>query len=306
MDKKITKRLSRDTSYMDISKLAENIKSYKIIGIGEATHGQLKLNEFRNKLVKKMVTKYNFRVIVIEDQYSCVKIIDKYIKNKDVIYLDGLDAFPFQSKTFVSLLKWLRNYNIKNNNKISIIGIDCQYTCPKYKSKSEINKYVNTLIKKLNKIPYSNSLKSLNFRDKCMYEIFMKQYNKNKKYLIFAHNGHLQKEPYNKDDKIKWFGNYLYNKFDSDYCAIGNTFYTGKYLATNIDNNYKVGIANINVKKKLNSGIFYINKNDIIEIYDGDVTYSSKNPNKTFYKNYTNNRFNILIVINNELPFTLI
>ena len=253
-----------------------------------------------------MITKYNFRVIIIEDQYSCIKIIDKYIKNKDVNYLDGLDAFPFLSKTFVSLLKWLRNYNIKNNNKISIIGIDCQHTCPKYKSKSEINKYVNTLIKKLNKIPYSNPLDRANFRDKCMYEIFMKQYNKNKKYLIFAHNAHLQKEPYNKDDKRKWFGNYLYNNFGSDYCAIGNTFYTGKYLAKNSDNNYKVGIANINIKKKLNSGIFYINKNDIIEIYEGEVTYSSKNPNKTFYKNYMNNRFNILIVINNELPFTLI
>ena len=291
---------------MDISKLAKKIKNYKIIGIGEATHGQLKLNEFRNKLVKKMITKYNFRVIVIEDQYSCIKIINKYIKNKDVNYLDGLDAFPFLSKTFVSLLKWLRNYNIKNNNKISIIGIDCQYTCPKYKSNSNINKYVNTLVKKLNKIPYSNSLKELNFRDKCMYEIFMKQYNKNKKYLIFSHNGHLQKEPYNKDDKIKWFGNYLYSKFGSDYCAIGNTFYNGKYLAKNIDNNYKVGIAKINVKKRLNNGIFHINKNDIIEIYDGGVTYSSKHPNKTFNKSYTNNRFDILIVINNELPFTLI
>lgn len=38
---------------MNISKLAKSIKNYKIIGIGESTHGQLKLNEFRNNLVKK-------------------------------------------------------------------------------------------------------------------------------------------------------------------------------------------------------------------------------------------------------------
>lgn len=292
---------------MDISKLAKSIKNYKIIGIGESTHGQLKLNEFRNKLVKKMITNYNFRVIVIEEQYSCVKIIDKYIKNKDVNFLDGLDAFPFLSKTFVSLLKWLKNYNSKNNNKVSIIGIDCQNICPKYKSKSKYNLYVNTLIEKLNKIPYSEHLKRAGFRDKCMYEIFINQYNKNYKYLIFGHNGHLQKEPYNKDDKVKWFGNYLYSKFGNEYCVLGNTFYNGQYLAKNIDNDYKVGVANINVKKELDNGIYYVNENiNNIGIYDGSVVYSSKNPNTTFHKSYVNNRFDILIVINNELPFSLI
>lgn len=216
-----------------------------------------------------MITNYNFRVIVIEEQYSCVKIIDKYIKSKDVNFLDGLDAFPFLSKTFVSLLKWLKNYNSKNNNKVSIIGIDCQNICPKYKSKSKYNLYVNTLIEKLNKIPYSEHLKRADFRDKCMYEIFINQYNKNYKYLIFWHNGHLQKEPYNKDDKVKWFGNYLYSKFGNEYCVLGNTFYNGQYLAKNIDNDYKVGVANINVKKELDNGIYYVNENiNNIGIYD--------------------------------------
>jgi len=286
---------------MNISKFSESIKNYKIIGLGEATHGQLKLNQFRNKLVKELIKKYNFKVIVLEEQYSCAKIIDKYIKNKNANYLDGLDAFPFLSYTFISLLKWLKNYNIKNNNKISIIGIDCQDICPKYKSKSKINDYVNTLIQKLNKIPYSNNQKRLNFRDKCMYEIFMKQYNKNNKYLIFGHNGHLQKESYNKDDKIKWFGNYLFNTFGNKYCAIGNTFYNGKYLGKDIDKNYKIGVANINVKKELDDGIYRVNNKT--KIYDGEVTFSSKNPNKTFYKSLINNRFDILIVINNEIPF---
>tara|TARA_B100001964_G_C13842525_1_gene426499 strand:- start:183 stop:605 length:423 start_codon:yes stop_codon:yes gene_type:complete len=140
-----------------------------------------------------------------------------------------------------------------------------------------------------------------------MYEIFMKQYNDKNKYLIFAHNGHLQKEPYSKSDKTKWFGNYLYKKFGDRYLVIGNTFYNGKYLAKDIDNNYKTGIATVSVKKELDDGIYIINNyNNNIIIYDGEVTYSSKNPNKTFYKHKINNRFDILIIINNELPFTLI
>ena len=181
---------------MNISKLADKIKDYKIIGLGEATHGQLKLNEFRNKLIKYLVKKYNFRVIVLEEQYSCSKILDKYIKDKNISYLDGIDAFPFLSKTFVNLLNWLKSYNKKNKNKVSIIGIDCNDECPKYNSKSITNKYVIKLIKAYNKIPYSEGIKRINFRDKCMYKIFMKQYNEKYKYLILSHNGHLQKYGY--------------------------------------------------------------------------------------------------------------
>lgn len=288
---------------MNISKLAESIQDYRIIGIAEATHGQLKINEFRNKLVKKLITKYNFRVIVLEDQYSCIQFVNKYIKNKDASYLDGLDAFGFLSKTFVSLLTWIRKYNIKNNNKISIVGIDCQYTCSKYKSQSEINNYVNTLVQKFNKIDES---KSTDFRDKSMYNIFMKQYNKNKKYLIFAHNAHLQKKPYCKDDKVKWLGNHLYRTFGSDYCAIGNTFYTGKYLGIDIDNDDKFGIAKINVKKWLRDGIYYMNQNNNILIYDGNAVFSSKHPNKYFNESYASDRFDILVVINDEIPFDTI
>lgn len=288
---------------MNISNLEDNIKDYKIVGIGEATHGQLKLNEFRNKLVKKLIIKHNFSVIAIEDQYSCIKLIDKYIKNKKINYMDGLSAFPFLSKSFISLLNWLKKYNIKNYNKISIIGFDCQDKCPKYKSNSKIDKYIDTMIEKLNNIPYSEYEKRLNFRDKCMFDIFMNQFDNKKKYIIFGHNGHLQKNPYNNDDKITWFGNYLYQEFGDKYCAIGNTFYNGKYLGKDIDNNYKIGVANVNVKKELNNGIYYIEKDDRKIIYEGTVLFSSKNPYNSFEKMYINNRFDILIVINNELPF---
>ena len=83
-----------------------------------------------------------------------------------------------------------------------------------------------------------------------MYKIFMKQFNNNNKYLILSHNTHLQKESTN---KIKWFGNYLYEKFINNYLVICNTFYNGTYLAKDIDNNYNIDIAKINVEKELDT-----------------------------------------------------
>lgn len=295
---------------MNISKLADEIKDYKIIGLGEATHGQLKLNEFRNKLIKKLILKHKFTVIVLEEQYSCALMLDKYIKNKDVSYLDGLDALPFLNTTFVKLLKWLNKYNKINNNKISIIGIDCQGSCPKYKSNSKTTKYVNTIIKKYNNLnSSSNNNIQTNYRDKSMYNIFMKQYLPYKKYLLLGHNGHIQKEAYCPEDKdcIKWLGNHLYSKFKSNYLAIGNTFYNGSYLGMNCDKNYDFQGVTINKVKILNDGIYktnLLNKNTTI--YDGGAVVSSKNPNSMFYDSQLNNRFDFLIVINNELPFTII
>jgi erythromycin esterase-like protein len=280
-------------------KLMESIKEKKIIGLGETTHGQLKINEFRNRLIKGLITKYNFSVIAIEDEYSCVKRVNKYIKNKSDNFEDGLSAFPFLNKTFISLIEWIRKYNKENGNKVSIIGFDCQETCSKVESK--LDKKVDNLVKRLKKIPYTEGIRRINFRDKCMYDIFMDQYNEDEKYIIIGHNGHIQRESY--DDKIKWFGNYLDREFGDKYCAIGNTFYSGKYLGKDIDNKYRIGIAYINEKRGKRNGVYKIKGGENIVMYEGDLFFSSKNPNKTFEKMLTNDRFDILVVINNEEPF---
>jgi erythromycin esterase-like protein len=137
-----------------------------------------------------------------------------------------------------------------------------------------------------------------------MYKIFMKNYNKNNKYLIIAHNGHIQKEGYNNSKKIEWFGNYLYKKFKNEYLSIGNTFYNGSYLAKNIDKNYKLNKINVNRIKKLKTNIYFINKKNYKNIiYEGGSFGSTKKPYLYFTKKKLNKRFDILIVINYEKPY---
>jgi len=292
---------------MKVSELLNTLSNHKIVGLAESTHGQLKLNKFRSKLIKKLITNHHFRVIVLEEQYSCCKILDKYIKGNKIDVKDGLEAFPFTNTTFLYLLKWLKSYNKKNKNIISIIGIDCQYSCSKYKSTSKLNKIINNFADTYDKLPYSDNVKKSNYRDRCMYKIFLEQYNDKYKYIILGHNGHLQKEGYDSKDKIKWFGNYLNDKFKNKYCVVGNTFYNGSYLAKDIDNNYKPASANITLNNILKDGIYQVTK-DIKNkiIYDGEVTFSSINPMETFYDAKLHSRFDILLVLNNEKPFKMI
>ena len=99
----------------------------------------------------------------------------------------------------VKYMERFTNDNMKNNNTLSIIGIDCQGLCPKYKSNSKTTNYVTNLVQKYNNNPTQGT------RDKYMYKIFMKQFNINKKYVIFGHNAHLQKEKYDVKDNRIWF-----------------------------------------------------------------------------------------------------
>jgi hypothetical protein len=146
----------------------------------------------------------------------------------------------------------------------------------------------------------------------------MKKYNKKDKYLIIAHNGHIQKEGYdnfdnkknnfdnkkNNFDNKKWFGNYLYKKFKNQYLAIGNTFYNGNYLAKNVDKKYKLTKIKVNREKFFERGIYFINENSGNNfIYESGSLGSSKNPYIHFTKEKLNKRFDILIVINNEKSF---
>ena len=83
-------------------------------------------------------------------------------------------------------------------------------------------------------------------------------------------------------DRCKLIDNNInHYKFKDEYYVIGNTFYKGKYLGKDIDNNWKIGIAKVNMKKELDDGIYIVNDVGNIIIYDGEVTFSSNNPKKT-------------------------
>jgi erythromycin esterase len=165
---------------MNFEEIAKKIYDHRIIGLGEATHGQLKINVFRNRLIKILVKKYNFRVIALEEEYSCAKNIDKYVKSGVNDIISNITAFPFYTESFIRLLRWLKMYNKKNKNCVSIIGFDCQETCSEYNSESRMDKYVNSIVEKFKE--------DSKIRDELMFLIFMKQFRKKNKYVIIGHN----------------------------------------------------------------------------------------------------------------------
>lgn len=286
-----------------VNRIIKIAKKVNIIGAGEATHGQKKITEFRIKLFKELVKKCNYTVFVLEEQYSCCELINQYIqtgKGNPKNILKQL-MFPWQNNYILNLIIWMRKYSKKYKIELNFKGIDFQFKCENYKGSTKIDKFVNNLVCKYNKISKK--------RDYYMFKIFMKFYDPSKKYFLYAHMAHLQKNKYDKKDKNIWFGNYLFKKFNNKYFAIGNTFYYGSYLAIDTENKYNLAkvIITKNITKntnKLKNGFHLItNKNRNKKIYEGDAFFSSKDPASTFYITTIGNRFDAIIVINNEVPY---
>lgn len=278
-----------------IKKIAIN---KNIIAMGEATHGQKKITDFRINMFKKLV-KLNYTVFVLEEQYSCCELVNKYIKTGIGNPKELLKnfSFPWSNMEILNLIKWMRKYNKLNNNKLEFKGIDCQYLCNKYKSKSKINKYVNKIHNKYIKN------KNYNKRDEYMYNIFIKLFNRKKKYFLYFHMYHIQK-------KYNTFGSYLHKNFKDNYYAIGNSFYNGSYIGK-----YKGKIKIVKIKKieldeekKLSEGFHTKNTPNYEKkiIYQGNINVDIDNPLKKYTPFYVNSLFDGIIIINNEKPFNLI
>lgn len=66
------------------------------------------------------------------------------------------------------------------------------------------------------------------FRNKLIFEVFMKMYVHNKKYFICTLNEHVERRGV-WTKKYKYYGYWLYLKFGADYLIINNLFDSDEY-----------------------------------------------------------------------------
>ena len=146
--------------------------------------------------------------------------------------------WPWRSIHLVKLIEWMRKYNAKHDNILEFIGVDITNIC-RDMPKDDVAKFVEKAqvkFSELNNKPdqYEDSKyeeESSNFRDKSMFDLFMKLYKDNKKYFILMHNGHVAKKQDFKN--MISFGNYMANHFKDNYFVIGNSFNGNSFLAIN-------------------------------------------------------------------------
>jgi len=250
----------------------------KIIGLGEATHGTKEVYEYKAEAIKSLIKNNGARKIALESRYANTEDLNTYVltgKGNLNKVISELEFWLYQTVEFEDFLIWLKNYNKKATDKVSIIGIDSQPSgislkrlTEKLKDKTSFSNLLNKLnsdsTKVSEKITISNTLfqKLLNSNQnknvlmnakELSQSYFLEQYLGSSKYekyrdsLMAVNIEHLEKELLSDEKIIFWAhdghvnkkpgfaGGFLNEKFKSGYVNVGFLLEKGKYNAVNVE-----------------------------------------------------------------------
>ncbi|WP_342567616.1 erythromycin esterase family protein [Psychrobacillus sp. FSL K6-4046] len=126
------------------SKAADNAESFistveainipdgvKVIGLGEATHGNVEFQELKKDVFESLIKQENVRVFVIEGDFGGGQQINDFILNGTGTAeeaVNTLDYAIYKTEQMVNLVQWMHDYNAIANEeeKLYFYGNDMQ------------------------------------------------------------------------------------------------------------------------------------------------------------------------------------
>ena len=115
------------TSIKDIS-IPDNVK---IIGFGEATHGNVEFQQIKKDIFEALLNNNECRIFAIEGDFGGGYRINKYINGGEGTAKDAVAQLGFaiyRTKEMEELIQWMRDYNDKVSveQRINFYGYDMQ------------------------------------------------------------------------------------------------------------------------------------------------------------------------------------
>lgn len=103
----------------------------KLIGLGEATHGNVEFQEMKLSGLKTLVKKENVRAFALEIDFSEGMTLNNYIRTGDGNARDLVNSLSFDiyhTEQMISLVEWMRDYNAGKspNQQLAFYGFDMQ------------------------------------------------------------------------------------------------------------------------------------------------------------------------------------
>ena len=115
------KYLELDTTTYEI----EDLENPKIIGLGESIHGSKQAQSCSFGIIKHLIQKSNCRLVLLEVPFELGLVLNAYVQDSLSIDIHKSMAFyNYNLDKFKELLDWIKNYNCKNNETVTIAGID--------------------------------------------------------------------------------------------------------------------------------------------------------------------------------------
>ena len=114
-----------DTSF------AQTLESVRVIGLGEATHGQRECFAFKRRLTLQLIRTHGFRLVAYESSATGAQVLNDYVQGRsDNIgaAMDGFGMMIWGVEGNRAMLDDLRAWNreAEADDRVEIIGIDVQ------------------------------------------------------------------------------------------------------------------------------------------------------------------------------------
>jgi len=108
------------------------LDAVKVVGLGEATHGDKTTFAFNFNMVKYLVAQRGFRILLIEAPNSVLVPLNNFIQNDsdytqasiDTLVIRTIPVGAYRDRQTAALLKWLKDYNLGHPaQKVQLLGM---------------------------------------------------------------------------------------------------------------------------------------------------------------------------------------
>lgn len=188
-----------DTVFADLSFLSRELRNNQVIGLGEASHGTSEFYLQKGRIIKYLVEKLEYRLLIFEADREVIKNINNWIQGENGNLRTSMKPMVlYNVKEIASIFEWLREYNGRRSapDRIELVGVD------------EMRLLGDPL-----------------GRDSVMAANCFKMIDK-RKTIVWGHNVHLFKNP-ELFRGHKSLGCYLYDKLLEQYYMLGFDTYKG-------------------------------------------------------------------------------
>lgn len=121
----ICNHVKLNSNLLEIIDSIPDFKNHRILAFGETTHTSREIQQFVFNSTKVLIERNNCKLFLMEIPFEIGLRLNEYVGGKTDESIEELLFFNLiNSNEFISFLNWIRDYNSKNNSKVTIIGID--------------------------------------------------------------------------------------------------------------------------------------------------------------------------------------
>lgn len=107
----------------DLAPLLERLASARLVGLGEATHGDHESFAFKCRLIQALVRQHGCNLVIFERNVAEMDVYDRYVTGATDALPMGEELYPWRTEEVRDLFRWLRDWNGRGGT-VRLAGMD--------------------------------------------------------------------------------------------------------------------------------------------------------------------------------------